>query len=67
MIGKQEKRKKTLLCHLTKKTWFSHIAVEVPGEETSNEWLEPVTDDEYNKLKQYKKNKKFKISSNSYK
>ena len=23
-------------------SWFSHIAVEVPGEETSNEWLEPV-------------------------
>ncbi len=49
MIGKQEKRKKTLLCHLTKKTWFSHIAVEVPGESTSNEWLEPVSDEEYNK------------------
>ena len=30
--------------------WFSHISVEVPGEETSNEWLEPVTDEEYNKL-----------------
>ena len=24
--------------------------VEIPGEETSNEWLEPVTDEEYNKL-----------------
>ena len=23
-------------------SWFSHIAVEVPGEETANEWLEPV-------------------------
>ena len=31
-------------------SWFSHIAVEVPGEETSNEWCEPVTDEEYNKL-----------------
>ena len=31
-------------------SWFSHIAVEVPGEETSNEWLEPVLDDEYSKL-----------------
>ena len=30
-----------------KDSWFSHIAVEVPGEETSNEWLEPVTDDIY--------------------
>lgn len=27
--------------------WFSHIAIECPGEETSNEWLEPVTDAEY--------------------
>ena len=33
-----------------KGSWFSHIAVEVPGEETSNEWLEPVSDEEYNKL-----------------
>ena len=32
-------------------SWFSHIAMEVPGEETSNEWLEPVTDEEYAKLK----------------
>lgn len=27
--------------------WFSHLAIEVPGEETSNEWLEAVTDEEY--------------------
>ena len=33
-----------------KDSWFSHIAVEVPGEETSNEWLEKVTDEDYNKL-----------------
>ncbi|MDE5765224.1 MAG: carboxymuconolactone decarboxylase family protein [Ruminococcus sp.] len=32
-------------------SWFSHLAVEVNGEETSNEWLEPVSDAEYNKLK----------------
>ena len=32
-------------------SWFSHIAVEVPGEGTSNDWCEPVTDAEYNKLK----------------
>lgn len=32
-------------------SWFSHIAFNVPGEETSNEWCEPVTDEEYNKLK----------------
>ncbi len=31
-------------------SWFSHLAVEVPGEETSNEWLEPVEDKDYNKL-----------------
>lgn len=33
-----------------KDSWFSHIAVEVPGENTSNEWCEPVTDEEYNQL-----------------
>ncbi len=31
-------------------SWFSHIAVEVPGEETSNEWLEEVSDEYYNEL-----------------
>ena len=30
-----------------KDSWFSHIAVEMPGEETANEWLEAVTDEEY--------------------
>lgn len=34
----------------TSKSWFSHIAVEVPGENTSNEWCEKVTDEEYDKL-----------------
>lgn len=33
-----------------KDSWFSHLAVEVPGENTQNEWCEPVTDEEYNKL-----------------
>ena len=33
-----------------KDSWFSHIAVEVPGEETSNEWCEPVSDEEYAEL-----------------
>ncbi len=28
-------------------SWFSHLAVEVPGEETSNEWLEEVNDTDY--------------------
>ena len=31
----------------TKDSWFSHIAIEVPGENTSNEWCEAVTDGEY--------------------
>lgn len=31
-------------------SWFSHLAVEVPGEGTSNEWCEPVSDEEYSKL-----------------
>ena len=35
-----------------KDSWFSHIAVEVPGEGTSNEWCEPVGDDEYGKLEE---------------
>ncbi|MCI8336468.1 MAG: cupin domain-containing protein [Peptococcaceae bacterium] len=32
-------------------SWFSHLAVECPGEDTKNEWLEPVDDDWYNNLK----------------
>jgi len=32
-------------------SWFSHIAVEVPGEGCSNEWCEPVSDEEYKSLK----------------
>ena len=32
-------------------SWFAHLSVEVPGEETSNEWLEPVSDEIYGKLK----------------
>ncbi len=33
-----------------KDSWFSHLAVEVPGENTVNEWLEAVSDEEYCKL-----------------
>ena len=29
---------------------FAHLAFEVPGENASNEWLEPVCEDEYQKL-----------------
>lgn len=32
-------------------SWFSHIAVEVPGVDARNEWCEPVSDEEYEKLK----------------
>jgi quercetin dioxygenase-like cupin family protein len=28
-------------------SWFSHLAIECPGEEAANEWLEPVTDEIY--------------------
>ena len=31
-------------------SWFSHIAVEVPGENTRNEWCEPVSDEVYTAL-----------------
>ena len=33
-----------------KDAWFSHIAIEMPGEDCSNEWLDPVSDETYNKL-----------------
>ena len=31
-------------------SWFSHLAMEVPGEETENEWLEPLSDEDYERL-----------------
>ena len=31
-------------------SWFSHLAIEVGGENCSNEWLEAVSDEDYNKL-----------------
>ena len=34
-----------------KDCWFQHLAIEVPGEETSNEWCESVDDAQYDKLK----------------
>ena len=33
-----------------KDSWFAHIAFDLPGEDASNEWLEPVTDEEYGRL-----------------
>ena len=32
-------------------SWFSHLAIEVPGENGSNEWLEALDDEQYGKLK----------------
>lgn len=32
-------------------SWFSHLAVEVPGEGLSAEWLEPVSDEDYAQCK----------------
>ena len=31
--------------------WFSHLAVEVPGEGTSNEWCEPMPEETYKELR----------------
>lgn len=33
-----------------KDSWFAHLAFELAGENTSNEWLEPVSDPEYDLL-----------------
>ena len=38
-------------------SWFTHLAVECPGEGAGNEWLEPVDDSDYAKLKWGKKGK----------
>lgn len=34
-----------------KDSWFAHLAVEVPVEGASNEWLEVVNEEDYEKLK----------------
>lgn len=33
-------------------SWFSHVIIEVPGENPYNEWCEPVSDEQYNSLAQ---------------
>ncbi len=33
-------------------SWFAHLAFEIAGEECSNEWLEPVSDEAYDALQQ---------------
>ena len=35
-------------------SWFQHLAVEVPAENGRNEWLEPVSDEDYSKLKSHR-------------
>lgn len=32
-------------------SWFSHLAMEVPGENCRSQWCEPVSEEEYRKLK----------------
>ena len=32
-------------------SWFSHLAMEIPGEETSTEWCEAVADEDYNSIR----------------
>ena len=34
-----------------KDSWFAHLSVEIPGEGTQNQWLEPVDEEAYNNLK----------------
>lgn len=38
--------------HGAAEDWFSHVAIEIPAPDASNEWLEPVSDEEYNMLTQ---------------
>ena len=33
-----------------KVSWFTHISVEIPAKDSSNEWLEAVDENEYNQL-----------------
>ena len=48
MTGSRERQRQW---HGAKKdSWFSHVALEVPGEGCSNEWCERVIDEEYAKL-----------------
>ena len=34
----------------SKDEWFTHIALEIPAPGASNEWLEPVDDEQYGRL-----------------
>lgn len=33
-----------------KDSWFVHLSVEIPGEDSATKWLEPVTAEDYEKL-----------------
>lgn len=33
-----------------KDSWFTHLAIEVPGEDAENQWCEPVNDESYCQL-----------------
>ncbi|MDY5147030.1 hypothetical protein R6P33_08380, partial [Actinotignum timonense] len=46
----RENLKTQKVARLRPDSWFSHLAVEVPGTDTSNEWLEPVSNAEYARL-----------------
>lgn len=35
----------------TSDSWFAHLAFELDGKDTANEWLEAVSDEDYLKLK----------------
>ena len=37
-----------------KDAWFSHIAIELPGDNCSNQWCEPVAQAEYDKLEEHR-------------
>lgn len=34
----------------SKDSWFSHLAVKIPAEGASNQWLEPVSREDYEAL-----------------
>ena len=34
-------------------SWFSHLALEVPGRNCSNQWLEAVSDEDYHSLPEH--------------
>lgn len=38
----------------TTNSWFSHLAIEIPGENSRNEWLEAVSEETYQALKKEK-------------